>query len=74
MKFNFKNCLNIVGKNIQTMIFKSKIFFAKSITKVIRAIAKIKQKIRPMRKYQRISHKTFNKWVLTRSPHWTKSC
>ena len=69
MKFNFKNCLNIIGKNIQAMIFKSRIFFAKMIKKIIKSIIKIKQKIRPMRKYRRISHKPFNKWVLNRSPY-----
>ena len=74
VKFNFKNCLNIIGKNIQTIIFKSKVFFSKTIKTITKSIAKIKQKIRPMRKYQRISHKPFNRWVITRSPHWTKTC
>jgi hypothetical protein len=27
-----------------------------------------------MLKYQRISHKPFNRWVITRSPHRTKTC
>eukprot|EP00919_Chromeraceae_sp_WS-2016_P018375 GHVR01043642.1.p1 GENE.GHVR01043642.1~~GHVR01043642.1.p1 ORF type:complete len:431 (+),score=42.18 GHVR01043642.1:308-1600(+) len=74
VKFNFKNCLNIIGKNIQTIIFKSKVFFSKTIKTITKSIAKIKQKIRPMRKYQRITHKPFNRWVITRSPHWTKTC
>lgn len=52
------------------MIFKSKIFLASTITKMTSSIAKIKQRLRSMRSYQRISHKPFNKWVITRSPHW----
>lgn len=70
-KYNFKNCLNIVGKNIQSIIFKSKQFIAGIIQKMIAKISRIKQKIRPKRKYRRISHKPFNRWVLNRSPHWT---
>jgi len=69
MKFNFKNCLNVIGKKIQTIIFKSKILFNKTIAKITNSIFQVRQRVRPMRKYQRISHKTFNKWVLNRSPY-----
>ncbi len=67
-KFNFKNCLNIIEQSIQTIIFKSKSFCTQIILKATYHISQIKQKIRPMRKYHRISHKPFNKWVLNRSP------
>ena len=43
-KYNFKNCLNIVGKNIQSIIFKSKQFIAGIIQKMIAKISRIKQK------------------------------
>lgn len=71
VKYNFKNCLNIIGREIQTIIYKSRMLITKTIVKITAHIAQVKQKIRPKRKYQRISHKPFNRWVLNRSPHWS---
>ena len=71
IRYNFKNCLNIIGRNIQTIIYKSTILIAKAISSITHYIAQVRQKVRPKRKYQRISHKPFNRWVLNRSPHWS---
>lgn len=70
-KFNFKNCLNVIEQSIQTIIYKSELFCTRIILKATYQISQIKQKIRPMRKYLRISHKPFNRWVLNRSPFRT---
>lgn len=69
IKHNFKNCLHLIGKNIQSILLKSKRFIAKIIPKILKGISSITQRIRPKRTYKRISHKPFNRWVLNRSPY-----
>jgi len=67
IKLNFKNCLLVVGRNLESLVLKSIILLDEWLQKIINAIARIRQKIRPKRHYPRISHKPNNKWSCFRN-------
>ena len=69
IQYNFKNCLNLIGNNIQSLIYKSAKIIVNIASDIIVKISKIKQRIRPNRKYKRISHRPFNRWVFNRRCH-----
>jgi hypothetical protein len=69
IKINFKNCLLVVGRNLESLVLKSIILFDEWLQKIINSIARIRQKIRPKRHYPRISHKPWNKWSSFRNQH-----
>lgn len=62
MKINFKNCLLVIGRNLENFILKPSILVNEWLQRIIDAIARLRQKIRPNRHYQRISHKPRDKW------------
>ena len=66
VQYNFKNCLNLIGRNIQNLIYKTVEIIENIVSDIIVKISKIKQRIRPNRKYKRISHKPFNRWIFNR--------
>jgi len=69
IQYNFKNCLNLIGSNIQSLIYKSAKIIVNIVSDIIVKISKIKQRIRPNRKHKRISHRPFNRWVFNRRYH-----
>ncbi len=69
IKFNFKNCLLVVGRNLESLVLKGVILFDEWLQKIINSIAKVRQKIRPKRHYPRISHKPSNRWSRFRNQH-----
>lgn len=61
-KVNFKNCLFVVGRNLIDLILFDLSEDRRFFDKIIRNIAKLRQKIRPGRHYPRQSRKPINKW------------
>ena len=62
IKLNFKNCLLVVGRNLEALILKGSALLDEWLQKIVNSIVRIRQKIRPKRHYRRISHKPWNKW------------
>jgi hypothetical protein len=69
IKLNFKNCLLVVGRNLEALILKGSVLFDEWLQKIVNSIVRIRQKIRPKRHYRRISHKPWNKWSSFRKQH-----
>ena|SRR5438552_331324 len=67
-KINFKNCLLIVGRHLENLILAPKELINTWLEKMLSAISKVRQKIRPNRSYQRISHKPRSRWNVYRKP------
>jgi len=63
-KFNFKNSLETIKTYIEELLFCPIKDFLKKIPLIFYSIARVKQKIRPNRRYPRISHGVINKWKL----------
>ena len=63
MKINFKNCLLVVGRNLASLILKGSILLDEWLVRIIKSVARIRQRIRPKRHYPRISHKTTVRWT-----------
>ena len=66
-KFNFKNSLATIKNNIQELLFAKLEVFLGKIPMILNSIARIKQKIRPDRKYLRVSYRPRNRWSVIRS-------
>jgi hypothetical protein len=66
-KFNFKNSLATIKNNIQELLFAKLEVFLGKIPMILNSIARIKQKIRPDRKYFRVSYRPRNRWSVIRS-------
>jgi hypothetical protein len=64
IKVNFKNCLLVVGRNLASLIFKGFVLLDEWLEKIIKSIARVRQKIRPGRHYPRISHRPRDKWAI----------
>jgi hypothetical protein len=69
MKLNFKNCLLVVGRNLASLILKGNVLLNEWLERIIKSIARIRQRIRPERHYPRISHKPKNRWTNDRNQH-----
>lgn len=65
-KFNFKNSLEVIKTYIEELLFTKITNFLKKIPLMLYCISRVKQKIRPHRKYSRISYQFRNKWGLDR--------
>jgi hypothetical protein len=62
-KINFKNCLSVVGRQLENLILASKHLIGTWLHKVLYAISRIRQRTRPGRNYPRISFKPRNRWT-----------
>jgi hypothetical protein len=61
-KSNFKNCLATLSRFLEITIFKTGAEFEKCTLKLIDTVARLKQKTRPGRKYERKSMKPESRW------------
>mgnify|MGYP001591157980 FL=1 len=61
-KINFKNCLFTTGRYIENILLSSVSTIESWIDTTLGGIARIRQKIRPSRSFQRISHKPRSPW------------
>lgn len=64
---NFKNCLLVVGRYLENIIFTGYQLLTDWLPKIISSISRIRQKLRPNRHYPRISHKPCDKWSTFRN-------
>lgn len=63
-KINFKNCLLITGRYLHDIIYTPyKKFIHYCLPKILKAIGRIKHKIRPNRRFARKSFKPYNKGI-----------
>jgi hypothetical protein len=62
VKINFKNCILVVARYLENLILAPHNLIATWINKAICSIARVTQRVRPGRSYQRISHKPRGKW------------
>ena len=62
VKINFKNCILVVARYLENLILAPHNLITTWINKAICSIARVKQRVRPGRSYQRISHKPRGKW------------
>ena len=62
IKINFKHCILAVTRNLAIILLRSATVIENRIKKVIRAVARVRQKIRPDRKYRRVSQTPYSKW------------
>ncbi len=65
-RFNFKNSLETIKTYIEELLFCPVKDFLKIIPIIFASIIRVRQKIRPNRKYPRISYQAGNKWQLDR--------
>ena len=61
IKINFKNCFVVIGRSIEKFILPG-LLENEYIDKVLKSIARVKQRIRPGRHTPRQSDKPINKW------------
>jgi hypothetical protein len=73
LNINFKNCLLVVGRYLENVIFTGYELLADWLPKIISSISRIRQKIRPDRHYPRISHKPCDKWSTFRNQKGVKA-
>ena len=59
---DIKNCILVVARYLENLILAPHNLIITWINKAICSIARIKQRVRPGRSYQRISHKPRGKW------------
>lgn len=62
IKINFKNCILVVGRYLENLILAPVTCINSWLDMATNAIAKLRQKVRPNRSYQRRSHKPRAKW------------
>ena len=62
IKINFKHCILVITRNLAIILLRSTIMIENRIKKIIRSVARVRQKIRPNRKYKRISQTPYSKW------------
>jgi len=63
LKINFKNCILVISKAIEDIVFlKIPIFISSLLPKLMISISRLYHKIRPNRQNRRISHKPRTKW------------
>ncbi len=61
-KINFKNCLGVVGRHLENLMFAPKQLISTWLYKAMLNVSKIKQKIRLGRSYPRISLRPRSRW------------
>lgn len=63
IKVNFKNCLLVLTRSLEDILFHDTIDYLKrTVTRMLESISRLKQKIRPERKFPRQSRKPSKKW------------
>jgi hypothetical protein len=62
-KINFKNCLSVVGKHLENLFLASKQLIGTWLYKIMKSIARLRQRVRPDRSYQRRSFKPRSWWA-----------
>ena len=63
ISINFKNCIDVVSRNLGNFILGTFNVLSNLVDRIIGSISRIRQKIRPNRHYQRISRKPGSKWT-----------
>ena len=63
ISINFKNCIDVVSRNLGNFILGTFNVLSNLVDRIIGSISRIRQKIRPNRHYQRISRKPVSKWT-----------
>jgi hypothetical protein len=63
ININFKNCIDVVSRNLGNFILGTINVLSTLVDKMIKSIARIRQKIRPNRHYPRVSRKPASKWT-----------
>lgn len=63
-KINFKGCIAGIGKYINEIMFKGYSCMLAIIERMLKFISKMRYKIRPNRKFLRISYKPHKRWRL----------
>jgi hypothetical protein len=69
IKINFKNCIDVVSRNLGNFILGTFNVISNLLDIMISSISRIRQKIRANRHYPRISHKPGNKWTSYSNQH-----
>jgi hypothetical protein len=67
ININFKNCIQVVSRNLGNLILGSCNIISNLVNKIIVSISRIRQKTRPNRHYTRISHKPMSRWIKYRN-------
>ena len=62
-KINFKNCLATVGRHLENLILASAKLLSTWLHSTMKAVSKLRQKIRPGRSYIRRSFKPRRSWT-----------
>jgi hypothetical protein len=62
IKLNFKNCILVISRSIDKLIYFDSNLIASWISKMITSISRIRYKIRPGRTYPRRSRRPISKW------------
>lgn len=62
IKINFKNCLLVVGRSLEKLLFSINHDVNYCLVTILNSISRVRQKIRPGRHSQRQSRKPINKW------------
>lgn len=61
-RINFKNCLITIARNLENLLVQQSDLVKKTINSVMDSISACRQKVRPNRKYKRLSMKPPKKW------------
>ena len=62
-KINFKNCLSAIEHYLEDLILAGKHLIKNWLSRQMKSVAKIRQRIRPKRSYRRVSFKPRNSWT-----------
>ncbi len=62
IKLNFKNCLLVLNRNLEKLLFQIKNKKNYCLANILSSISRVRQKIRPSRHVPRQSRKPVNKW------------
>lgn len=62
VKINFKNCLSVVGRNLENLILAGSQLIEIWLYSTMKAVARLRQRIRPGRRYPRKSFKPKTRW------------
>ncbi len=61
-KINFKNCISVVGRHLENLILAGAQFLSTWLHTTMISVAKLRQRVRPGRSYQRKSFKPRTRW------------
>ena len=62
-KINFKNCISVVGRHLENLVLAGKQLINNWLSKAMKTVARIRQRVRPNRSYPRVSFKPRNSWT-----------